>query len=32
MLIVNNSLRSGDILLLIDGLDEISDEGAGYLS
>ena len=28
MLIVNNSLRSGDILLLIDGLDEISDEGA----
>ncbi len=28
MLIVNNALRSGDILLLIDGLDEISDEGA----
>src|SRR3972149_8495426 len=27
MLIVNNSLRSGETLLLIDGLDEISDEG-----
>ncbi len=26
--IVNSSLRSGDALLLVDGLDEISDEGA----
>ena len=28
MLLINDLLRSGDILLLIDGLDEISDEGA----
>lgn len=28
LLIVNNSLHSGEILLLVDGLDEISDEGA----